>query len=440
MPRNRSASVEKQAIEFDRYGREIVHLDLETWTHPTCGKTLIFPEGEVPFFCRFCNRDIEPVYMVELNENLYRLREFGESSKNSAKKYDGWLRLGCYIMGWFVLMSIGGAIFHLLEEPHYHEQKNRYLDEVEIIKNTVNETHFQGVMDLCERYHKLPRHNIWHFEGATFFSITVATTVGYGAHAPQTDEGKIAFIVFSVFAISITALTVRQLLTVLGRCFRRSEQYFYKENRLSLHQVHFLWMCFTTLILLVIFIAQAKIYEYNNGWDSLQSTYFLWTTFTTVGIGDVIPSEFMSETGVAEHALPLLIAIGFLPIWMWSVLNWLYILFVKITFRGKKPLPKILEEAGLRLLEDGQIAKNSRSASTSRKREPSNSESQKFGHSKSYFESTPQQKKNLTKIMERSRRRKPKSYPNSNLSGGADPLLVGIRNSGRRRKRDKQES
>ena len=39
-----------------------------------CGKTLIFPEGEVPHFCRFCNRDIEHMYMIELNENLYDIK------------------------------------------------------------------------------------------------------------------------------------------------------------------------------------------------------------------------------------------------------------------------------------------------------------------------------------------------------------------------------
>ena len=59
------------------------------------------------------------------------------------------------------------------------------------------------------------------------------------------------------------------------------------------------------------------------------------TTFTTVGIGDVIPQEFMAQTGVIEHALPLLIGIAFLPVWMWALFNWIHILFVKYTFRGK---------------------------------------------------------------------------------------------------------
>jgi len=428
--RHERSSSSQESIEFDRFGREIVHLDLETWVHPTCGKTLIFPEGEVPSFCRFCNRDIEPIYMVELNENLYRLRQLEEdpnSTRKRSNKNDGWSRLICYIIGWFALMSIGGAIFHHIEEPHYHAQKNRYLEEVDKIKNTVNETHFQGVMDLCERYHRLPRHNIWHFEGATFFSITVATTVGYGAHAPQTDEGKIAFMVFSIISISITALTVRQLLSVLGKCFRRSERFFYKERQLSLHQVHFLWMCFTTIVLVIIFIAQAKLYEYNNGWSSLQSTYFLWTTFTTVGIGDVIPQEFLSEEGVAEHALPLLIAIAFLPVWMWSVLNWMYILFVKITFPGTKTLPSILEEAGLRLLENGQIEKEkqaSRSRTQSSKREQSRSAPRSLGNSKTYYEENMPEgyrnsKEKMIRIMEKHR-----TYPKTTVAGASERLLT----------------
>merc|ERR1712156_475205 len=109
-------------------------------------------------------------------------------------------------------MFCGGLIFSHLEEDHYMNQKDRYDRHVQRLNATLQPEHFQSVLALCEEYHKLPRHNIWHFEGATFFSVTVATTVGYGAHAPQTNSGKLAFILFSVFSISCTALTIRQLL------------------------------------------------------------------------------------------------------------------------------------------------------------------------------------------------------------------------------------
>lgn len=394
--RRRSPSVDdkrspRENIEFDRFGREIVHLDLETWVHPTCGKTLIFPEGEVPSFCRYCNRDIEALYMVELNENLYHLNVICESEKEGSwcTSSDGWLYLIMWLFFWFGCMFMGGYIFNSLEEPYYLSQKQIYEDAVEKMKNSINnDTQFAAIMELAENYHNLPRHNIWQFEGATFFSVTVATTVGYGSHAPQTPDGKLAFMFFSVISISITAMTVRQLLLVVARCFRKSEQYFYKESRLTFHQVHFLWMCFTTVLLILIFIWQGHVYAYHNQWSTLNATYFLWTTFTTVGIGDQIPQEFLKEEGVAECALPLLIAIAFLPVWMWSVFNWLYILFIKVTFRGKRPLPELLEEAGVRYLENGRVEKTS----SSQGRDSWNTRDSKIlplGNSREYFESNP---------------------------------------------------
>lgn len=359
--------------EFDQYDREyrreFVHMDLQTWVHPTCGKTLIFPTEEVPSFCRFCKRDIEPIYMVELNENLHVIQEMAEDASatypskrrsglfarksDSQIARDGWLKLFCLICLWFAVMFAGGALFQHLEQDHYLDQKARYLNEVDKMKHTVNETNFDGVMSLCDRYHNLPRHNIWKLNGATFFAITVATTVGYGSHAPQTDKGKIAFIFFSIIAIGWTLLTVRKLLRVLTHCFRRTERFLYRNADLSLYQVHFIWFSFATVLIFLIFLSQAYFYAYHNKWSFLQSSYFLMTTFTTVGIGDVIPQEFMAQTGVIEHALPLLIGIAFLPVWMWALFNWIHILFVKYTFRGKRKLPDIMHEAGVKLLKYG---------------------------------------------------------------------------------------
>lgn len=67
----------------------------------------------------------------------------------------------------------------------------------------------------------------WDFVGACFFCFTAATTIGYGNYTPQTWEGKLFLVFYSLFAIpaclNAFAQVTDRALDVLARRFRRRQ-------------------------------------------------------------------------------------------------------------------------------------------------------------------------------------------------------------------------
>ncbi|KAK5981474.1 hypothetical protein GCK32_019894, partial [Trichostrongylus colubriformis] len=52
---------------------------------------------------------------------------------------------------------------------------------------------------------------IWSFSTAIFFAVTVVTTIGYGNPVPVTNVGRIVCIMFSLFGIPLTLVTIADL-------------------------------------------------------------------------------------------------------------------------------------------------------------------------------------------------------------------------------------
>lgn len=52
---------------------------------------------------------------------------------------------------------------------------------------------------------------VWSFSTAIFFAVTVVTTIGYGNPVPITRPGRLACILFSLFGIPLTLVTIADL-------------------------------------------------------------------------------------------------------------------------------------------------------------------------------------------------------------------------------------
>lgn len=52
---------------------------------------------------------------------------------------------------------------------------------------------------------------VWSFSTAIFFAVTVVTTIGYGNPVPITKAGRLACILFSLFGIPLTLVTIADL-------------------------------------------------------------------------------------------------------------------------------------------------------------------------------------------------------------------------------------
>jgi len=121
-------------------------------------------------------------------------------------------------------------------------------------------------------------YNPWTFEGSTFFTITIATTIGYGTFTPLTSTGKQIVIFCSLPAIYLTIVFGQKNMELLQKGFCRTQ---YE----SLGLMGF----FSVIFLLSFMLVGGWILTNSEGWTMWDSIYFCWVSFSTIGFGDYAP-------------------------------------------------------------------------------------------------------------------------------------------------------
>lgn len=143
----------------------------------------------------------------------------------------------------FTYTIVGAAIFFCIENPNEKATKREQLDRiyekqdkfVGILldlanRNESNPKVWKGVADshlnslsdhFFNAYEKLfltadeVKYNttieIWTFSTSIFFAVTVVTTIGYGHPVPITPQGRLMCILFSLFGIPLTLVTIADL-------------------------------------------------------------------------------------------------------------------------------------------------------------------------------------------------------------------------------------
>ncbi|KAE9417073.1 hypothetical protein Angca_006441, partial [Angiostrongylus cantonensis] len=138
---------------------------------------------------------------------------------------------------------LGASIFYTVEQPHemktkQHQLKLIYTQHDEFVDNLVRlasanrtgrseweliaQQHLHNMSDQLfvafEKYFltsievkKNTTAEIWSFSTAIFFAVTVVTTIGYGNPVPVTNVGRIVCIMFSLFGIPLTLVTIADL-------------------------------------------------------------------------------------------------------------------------------------------------------------------------------------------------------------------------------------
>jgi len=120
--------------------------------------------------------------------------------------------------------------------------------------------------------------NPWNFEGSTFFTVSIVTTIGYGTFTPLTETGKLVVIFCSLPAICLTIVFGRKNMELLQKGFCRT-----KYDSLGL-------MAFFSVIFLLSFMTVGGwIMKSSEGWTMWEAIYFCWVSFSTMGFGDYAP-------------------------------------------------------------------------------------------------------------------------------------------------------
>lgn len=187
-----------------------------------------------------------------------------------------------------MLLLFGGVIFMALEYDNYADRQALKIDT----ENRIAEYHTQynvstEYLDLLTQRALLANireENKWNVISASYFSITIVSTIGFGWWAPLTDGGKIFMILYALFGIPVFLYASFQYVAVLTiflapkvACFCARLNFRYS----AVAPLLTLWI--TTLI-----VATISFYT-TEDWNLLDSIYFCIETGTTIALGDLEP-------------------------------------------------------------------------------------------------------------------------------------------------------
>ncbi|XP_056142706.1 potassium channel subfamily K member 5-like [Lampris incognitus] len=259
-------------------------------------------------------------------------------------------------------LSIGAAIFQILEEPNweaakstYTQEKHRILqkytclteDDLEDILEVVSEAAGQGVTITGKNHIKT-----WDWSNSVIFAATIVTTIGYGNVAPKTINGRVFCIMYGLCGIPLCLVWISELGSFFGDRAKRLSQILIRKG-IAVKKVQFictalflLWGLFVHLVIPPI------IFMSLEGWSYLEGLYFSFITLTTVGFGDYV-------AGVNPNIeYPSLYRV-FAELWIYMGLAWLSLFFswnVHMVVEAHKVLKKRRHKPKLHLEKQPQPA------------------------------------------------------------------------------------
>nr|XP_046255635.1 potassium channel subfamily K member 5-like [Scatophagus argus] len=243
-------------------------------------------------------------------------------------------------------LSIGAAIFQILEEPNWKSARDNYtLQKENILKNypcltredldkileIVSEAAGQGVT-ITGDVHR----NTWTWENSVIFASTIVTTIGFGNVAPKTKSGRVFCILYGLCGIPLCLVWISELGSFFGDRAKRLSQVLIRKG-VSVKKVQ---LTCTALFLLwgliVHLVIPPLVFMSVEGWSYLDGLYFSFITLTTVGFGDYV-------AGVNPNIeYPRLYRL-FAELWIYMGLAWLSLFFswnVNMVVEAHKVLKK----------------------------------------------------------------------------------------------------
>lgn len=243
-------------------------------------------------------------------------------------------------------LSIGAAIFQVIEEPNWEVAVKKYKAEKEnilkqypcltkadldYILEVVSNAAGQGITITGDK-----TFNNWNWPNAVIFAATVITTIGYGNIAPKTPSGRVFCIFYGLFGVPLCFTWISELGKFFGGRAKHLGQYLtrkgvtLRKTQLSCTAVFLLWG------MLIHLVIPPFVFMTQEGWTYIEGLYFSFVTLTTIGFGDLV-------AGVDPNAEYPTLYRYFVEVWIYLGLAWLSLFFnwkVRMVVEAHKAIKK----------------------------------------------------------------------------------------------------
>ena len=121
------------------------------------------------------------------------------------------------VVAYLVFGGVCMSVFEASKEQQDNEENEHFLRvDLNLTQEQIDQLYDHSMCSF-KRPHESAH---WTVSGATFYSLTVITTIGYGSFAPKTLGGRTFTIFYAMFGISVIGLLLSNLAIVIGDLFK----------------------------------------------------------------------------------------------------------------------------------------------------------------------------------------------------------------------------
>ncbi|EYB81663.1 hypothetical protein Y032_0377g261 [Ancylostoma ceylanicum] len=236
-------------------------------------------------------------------------------------------------------------------------------------------TYYKTMLEAEGRFHgsvwhkaeNLDMHLMWYYSSATFYSMTLFTTIGYGSIACQTFWGRALSVVYACIGIPLMLVVLGDIGELFQRTLTKAYIYFllksknFRKKELARPLDEIFLPMWIALPLVLIYIISCTLvihwFDHNEGNKPgigfPEAFYFTFISLTTIGLGDVMPYNIQYSPFLAGA---FLLGLALVSIVNTSIYAQLYDMFFTFVEGVEKHLERIHKEHfrghGYRVFQD----------------------------------------------------------------------------------------